>query len=243
MAQQYRIHLQCRRWGFDPRVGKIPWRRKWQPTLVFLPGQSHGQRSLAGYNPWCHRVKHDWVTEHTHRYHDTLPLSTLTCIPEKTEYFPHIHKFMITPYKSKNYSLIIFNFQFPSVVPKKPFRAGLFKSGDVLLNITSPTCNLNGGRCLPAAGAGCVAFGLRVSPCSKAVRCSSPTPWDAAFSWRLGMGRARPGRFAPGPARSSTRGAQWACLQWAAAWAPSCTIGISGWTACSLHLASLASRS
>ena len=36
--------------GFDPWVGKIPWRRAWQPTPVFLPGQSHGQRSLAGYD-------------------------------------------------------------------------------------------------------------------------------------------------------------------------------------------------
>ena len=36
--------------GFDPWVGKIPWRRKWQPTLVFLPGKSHGQRSLARYS-------------------------------------------------------------------------------------------------------------------------------------------------------------------------------------------------
>ena len=33
-------------------MGKIPWRRAWQPTLVFLPGESHGQRSLAGYSPW-----------------------------------------------------------------------------------------------------------------------------------------------------------------------------------------------
>ena len=33
-------------------VGKIPWRRKWQPTPVFLPGEFHGQRSLAGYSPW-----------------------------------------------------------------------------------------------------------------------------------------------------------------------------------------------
>ena len=40
---------QCKRCGFDPWVGKIPWRRKWQPTPVFLPGKSHGQRSLAGY--------------------------------------------------------------------------------------------------------------------------------------------------------------------------------------------------
>ena len=39
----------------DPWAGKIPWRRKWQPTLVPLPGKSHGQRSLAGYSPWGHR--------------------------------------------------------------------------------------------------------------------------------------------------------------------------------------------
>ena len=46
------ICLQCRRPGFNPWVGKIPWRWKWQPTPVFLPGKSHGQRSLAGYSPW-----------------------------------------------------------------------------------------------------------------------------------------------------------------------------------------------
>ena len=47
--------LQCRRPGFDPWAGKIPWRRKWQPVPVFLPGKSHGQRSLAGYSPWDHK--------------------------------------------------------------------------------------------------------------------------------------------------------------------------------------------
>ena len=36
----------------DPWVRKIPWRRKWQPTPVFLPGKSHGQRSLEGFSPW-----------------------------------------------------------------------------------------------------------------------------------------------------------------------------------------------
>ena len=40
---------------FDPWVGKIPWRRVWQHTLVFLPGESHGQRSLEGYGPWGHK--------------------------------------------------------------------------------------------------------------------------------------------------------------------------------------------
>ena len=37
---------------FYPWVGKIPWRRAWQPTSVFLPGESHGQKSLVGYSPW-----------------------------------------------------------------------------------------------------------------------------------------------------------------------------------------------
>ena len=39
------------RGGFDPWIGKIPWRRAWLPTPVFLPGESHGQRSLVGYSP------------------------------------------------------------------------------------------------------------------------------------------------------------------------------------------------
>ena len=43
--------LQCRRSGFNSWVGKIPWKRKWQPTLVFLPGKFHGLRSLVGYSP------------------------------------------------------------------------------------------------------------------------------------------------------------------------------------------------
>ena len=49
---------QCRRHRrpkFNPWVGKIPWRRAWQPTPVFLPGKSHGQRSLVGYSLWGHK--------------------------------------------------------------------------------------------------------------------------------------------------------------------------------------------
>ena len=53
------ILLQRRRPGFDSWVGKSPWRREWQPTPVFLPGEFHPQRSLVGYSPWCHRVRHD----------------------------------------------------------------------------------------------------------------------------------------------------------------------------------------
>ena len=54
---------QCRTCRFDPWVGKIPWRRKWQPTPVFLPRKSHGQRSLAGYSI---RAGHDLATEQQH---------------------------------------------------------------------------------------------------------------------------------------------------------------------------------
>ena len=41
--------------GFDPLVVIIPWRRKWQPTHVFLPGKSYEQRTLSGYSPWGHK--------------------------------------------------------------------------------------------------------------------------------------------------------------------------------------------
>ena len=47
--------------GLNLWVRKIPWRKNCQPTPVFLPGEFHGQRSLAGYSPWDCRVGHDWV--------------------------------------------------------------------------------------------------------------------------------------------------------------------------------------
>ena len=49
-----------KRHEFDPWVGKIPWRRAWQPAPQFLPGESHGHRSLAGYSPGSQRVRHSW---------------------------------------------------------------------------------------------------------------------------------------------------------------------------------------
>ena len=60
----------CRRHGLDPWVKKIPWRRKWLPTPVCLPGKSHGQRSLVGYSPWGHkRIRHNLMTKQQHFYH------------------------------------------------------------------------------------------------------------------------------------------------------------------------------
>ena len=68
---------QCRklkRCRFDPWVGKIPWRRKWQPTLVFLPGEFHGQRSLAATT---HRVAKSWtgLSENLLGYPENLHLA------------------------------------------------------------------------------------------------------------------------------------------------------------------------
>ena len=60
---------QCRRHGFHLWVGKIPWRRKWQPTPVFLSGKSHGQRSLASYSSWGRkRVGNDLTTKRQQQY-------------------------------------------------------------------------------------------------------------------------------------------------------------------------------
>ena len=56
---------QCRRLRFDPWARKIPWRRNWLPTPVFLPGEFHGQGSLVGYSPWgCKEL--DMTEEHFH---------------------------------------------------------------------------------------------------------------------------------------------------------------------------------
>ena len=63
-------------------VGKILWRRKWQPTPVFLPGESHGQRNLVGYSPWGRKESDmtEWLS-HTHTLVIT-PRTTLQNWPE-----------------------------------------------------------------------------------------------------------------------------------------------------------------
>ena len=62
VAQCKESTCQCRRCRFNPQVRKIPLSRKWQPTPVFLPGESHGQRRLVGYSPWG--CKESDTTEH-----------------------------------------------------------------------------------------------------------------------------------------------------------------------------------
>ena len=66
----YRRRKRCR---FNPWVRKIPWRRKWQPSPIFLPGKSHGQRSLAGFSPWgCKESDTTERLTQTHTLNNTL---------------------------------------------------------------------------------------------------------------------------------------------------------------------------
>ena len=88
-----RVHLQCRRCRFDPWVGKIPWRRKWQPTPAVVPGKPCGQRSPVGYSPWgpneSDTTEHavtpmEHPSEHKTNSQDLLVLD-LTCNSSKCE--------------------------------------------------------------------------------------------------------------------------------------------------------------
>ena len=70
VAQMVKNHLQCRRPGFNPWIGKIPWRREQCHTPVFLPGEFHGL-----YSPWgSQRVEKDWVTfTHSNKWQGEQP--------------------------------------------------------------------------------------------------------------------------------------------------------------------------
>ena len=72
---------QCRRLRLDLWVGKIPWRRKWQPTPIFLPGNPIGQRDLMGYSPWGHRVRYDLATEQKAGLPIKMPLERWVPLP------------------------------------------------------------------------------------------------------------------------------------------------------------------
>ena len=76
------VYMQSGRPGFHPWIGKIPWRRRWQPPSLFLPGRSHGQRSLAGYRSWGRKERD--LTEYTHTHthtHTHTPLAQPRPLP------------------------------------------------------------------------------------------------------------------------------------------------------------------
>ena len=98
--RQWRICLQCGAPGFDYWLGKILWSREWQLACqwqVFLPGESHGQSSLAGYRPWgCKEpdmtewLKHTHTLEHTHTHTHT---HTRTCTNSKNQSWNLVYYF------------------------------------------------------------------------------------------------------------------------------------------------------
>ena len=91
-----KIYLQCRRPGFNPWLGKIPWRREWLPTPVFLPGEFHGQRSLVGYSLWGHKE-----SDRTERITLSLSFHLDTLCPEEEgpSFFPNVSSLgMRTPF-------------------------------------------------------------------------------------------------------------------------------------------------
>ena len=81
--------LACGRPGFDPWIGKIPWRKEWQPTPVFLPVKPHGQTSLVGYSPWGH--KESDMTERLNRHTHTSPEKNLLKRTERREVHIDFH--------------------------------------------------------------------------------------------------------------------------------------------------------
>ena len=97
--------------GFDPWVGKILWRREWLCTPVFLPGESHGLRSLARYSPWCHKksdttepltytkwlvldVRPPYTQKQSLSWQSLLP--NYNCIGDKIWYWNNIYTHMHT---------------------------------------------------------------------------------------------------------------------------------------------------
>ena len=85
---------------------KIPWRREWLPTPVFLPGESHGQRSLVGYGPWGCRVGQGLSNYHFH-------LLIITRVPLQ------IQISVISNYDSKSYNHVAFSALFPYLQNRK----------------------------------------------------------------------------------------------------------------------------
>ena len=98
--------------GLIPGSVKIPWRRKWQPARVFLPGEFHGQSSLVGYSPWVTESDtSEWLTHthtHTHTHRKILYLFTKTQISALTALF-HLPYLKCTSQKINWIKLIIYS--------------------------------------------------------------------------------------------------------------------------------------
>ena len=123
-ASAVKIHLQCGRHGFHPWVGKIPWRKKWQPTPVFLPGGSHGQRSLVSNSLWgCKRVRQDLATKQQQNFCVSLTTikSVKKCNGPTMVIFKWITKFF-------NFSMVILIIDRCNTYTKKKKNSSVLKN-------------------------------------------------------------------------------------------------------------------
>ena len=93
------ICLQWGRPGFDPWVGKILWRRKWQPTPVLLPGKFQGWRNLIGYNPWGH--KESDMTERLHFHFSQIKSLGLMSMALRTYIYMQDRRVLVVVSKCK----------------------------------------------------------------------------------------------------------------------------------------------
>ena len=92
---------ETRRLSFNPWVRKIHWRRKWQPTPVFLPRESHGQRSLVGFCPWGHKVQR--VTEFPHQGSKSHPLQWKCRVLTSGQHWKSLFYFIFFFFKTTEY--------------------------------------------------------------------------------------------------------------------------------------------
>jgi len=153
VAQMVKNLPAMRETGFDPSVGKILWRRKWLPTPVFLPAESHGHRILAGYSLQGHRVGHDWVTKSFTMglLMPGLTLSTLDLMAKHITFILCSHNYILTQ-KVSNFTLsdvlfkcdLGYNYSIKmDFQGEKKAWCYLFKLHLTLKNLNSRLCNIS----------------------------------------------------------------------------------------------------
>ena len=144
--------------GFDPWVGKIPWSKKWQPTPIFLPGKSHGQRSLVGYSPGGTKSQtnlRDWTNTHTQT--NTSEQTLLPNYPSSVQFSHSVMSDSLRPHESQHSKLPC-----PSPTP----------------GVYSDSCP-SSQWCHPAISSSVVPF----SSCPQSLPASESLPMSQRFAW------------------------------------------------------------
>ena len=136
-----RVHLQSRRPRFNAWVGKILWSRRWQPTPVFLPGESHGQRSLAGCSPWGHEES-DTTEQLTFSFFHFMQNSSRlkrTFIHSPSKPSPFLPRHVANQTSSHSVSEVPTSNQLSRLQPPQEFACFLPEHHPMAANYTSPS--------------------------------------------------------------------------------------------------------